>query len=106
VIGLARPVSEIGGQPLPGLASFCLMMYQRYILCVYKAMLKYIFYIHLHPYICYMETPKPNKHLQLNIKASKEEKELAEKVATARGLSISGLVRLLILDEARRLGIS
>ncbi|HEX8427169.1 hypothetical protein [Hymenobacter sp.] len=53
-----------------------------------------------------METPKPNKHLQLNIKASKEEKELAEKVATARGLSISGLVRLLILDEARRLGIS
>lgn len=43
---------------------------------------------------------------QLNIKVSAEEKELAEKVAKARGLKTSGLVRMLILDEARRLGIS
>jgi hypothetical protein len=42
---------------------------------------------------------------QLNIKVSAEEKELAEKVAKARGLKTSGLVRMLILDEARRLGI-
>lgn len=43
---------------------------------------------------------------QLNIKVSVDEKELTEKVAKARGLSASGLVRMLILDEARRLGIS
>ena len=43
---------------------------------------------------------------QLNIKLSVDEKELTEKVAKARGLSISGLVRMLVLDEARRLSIS
>jgi antitoxin component of RelBE/YafQ-DinJ toxin-antitoxin module len=42
---------------------------------------------------------------QLNIKVSEEEKEMAEKVAKARGLNTSGLVRLLLWDEARRLGI-
>ena len=43
---------------------------------------------------------------QLNIKVSAEEKELTDKIAKARGLNTSGLVRMLIHDEARRLGIS
>jgi len=52
------------------------------------------------------KTPAPSERPpQLNIKVSAEEKEMADKVAKARGLNTSGLVRLLIWDEARRLGI-
>lgn len=43
---------------------------------------------------------------QMGLEVTVEEKELAEKVADARGLNFSALVRLLIKDEARRLGIS
>jgi uncharacterized protein (DUF1778 family) len=53
-----------------------------------------------------MENPKATRERQLNIKASDAEKALLEKVAKARGLSSSALVRMLIADEARRLGIS
>lgn len=42
---------------------------------------------------------------QLNLALDAEEKELVEKVAKARGVSVSALVRLLAFDEARRLGI-
>ncbi|HEX8427577.1 hypothetical protein [Hymenobacter sp.] len=42
---------------------------------------------------------------QLNIKLSAEEKKLAEEVAKKHGLNTSGLVRMLVMAEARRLGI-
>ena len=42
---------------------------------------------------------------QVGLEVTVEEKELAEKVAKERGLGFSALVRLLIKDEARRLGI-
>jgi hypothetical protein len=53
-----------------------------------------------------MAKGKENRELQLNIKANQPEKELLEKVAQARGLSNSMLIRMLVADEARRLGIS
>ncbi|SFP79101.1 hypothetical protein [Hymenobacter arizonensis] len=37
---------------------------------------------------------------------SKEQKELFDRVAKERGVATASLVRMLILDEARRLGIS
>ncbi len=40
------------------------------------------------------------------MKVSPAEKAMLEKVADARGLSSSALVRMLVTDEARRLGIS
>jgi len=43
---------------------------------------------------------------QINIKLNSEEKKLFEVVAKKHGLNVSGLVRMLILAEARRLGIS
>jgi uncharacterized protein (DUF1778 family) len=52
-----------------------------------------------------MKNPKQNRDLQLNIKATKAEKDMLEAVAKARGLSSSMLVRMLVADEARRLGI-
>jgi len=42
---------------------------------------------------------------QVGLEVTAEEKQLAEKVAKERGLGFSALVRLLIRDEARRLGI-
>jgi post-segregation antitoxin (ccd killing protein) len=42
---------------------------------------------------------------QVGLEVTVEEKELAEKVAKERGLGFSALVRLLIKDEARRLGL-
>jgi len=53
-----------------------------------------------------MAKEKENRELQVNIKANQQEKDLLEAVAKARGLSNSMLVRMLIADEARRLGIS
>jgi len=47
---------------------------------------------------------KPRKP-QMNVTAKAEEIALAERVAEKRGLSLSALVRLLVLDEARRLGM-
>jgi uncharacterized protein (DUF1778 family) len=52
-----------------------------------------------------MDKPKATRERQLNIKANDDEKALLEKVAKTRGLSSSGLVRMLVADEARRLGI-
>jgi antitoxin component of RelBE/YafQ-DinJ toxin-antitoxin module len=43
---------------------------------------------------------------QIALEVSADEKDLAEKVAKERGLGLSALIRLLIKDEARRLGIS
>lgn len=43
---------------------------------------------------------------QIGLEVSVEEREVAEKVASERGLGLSALIRLLIKDEARRLGIS
>ncbi len=50
--------------------------------------------------------PTGSRGPQLNVKLGEDEKRIAEEVAKARGLNTSGLVRMLILDEARRLGIS
>lgn len=43
---------------------------------------------------------------QINIKLSIDEKALFQKVAKTRGLKVSALARLLMHDEARRLGVS
>ena len=48
---------------------------------------------------------KPAREAQINLALKKEEKDLAERVAAKRGLKVSALVRMLILDEARRLGV-
>jgi uncharacterized protein (DUF1778 family) len=53
-----------------------------------------------------MDKAKATRERQLNIKANDDEKALLEKVAKTRGLSSSALVRMLVADEARRLGIS
>jgi hypothetical protein len=37
--------------------------------------------------------------------ASKEQKELFDRVAEKRGVATAALVRMLLLDEARRLGV-
>lgn len=42
---------------------------------------------------------------QLNLSVEEGEKELTEAVAKKRGVSVSALVRLLVHDEARRLGM-
>lgn len=52
-----------------------------------------------------IETPAA-KQPQINIKLEAWEKKLFEDVAKARGNSgVSALLRLLVVDEARRLGI-
>jgi hypothetical protein len=51
------------------------------------------------------EEKKARKPL-LSIEVESDEKALFQKVAKARGLSLSALARTLMLDEARRLGIS
>jgi|GEM_PF-2778470 len=58
-------------------------------------------------YICRMKKEKAERtgKKQIGLEVTAAEKELAEKVAEARGLGLSALVRLLIKDEARRLGI-
>ncbi len=43
---------------------------------------------------------------QVNLALEAEEKTLIERVAKERGLNVTGLIRLLVRDEARRLGIS
>lgn len=48
---------------------------------------------------------KASRKPQMNITVKPEERELIERVAAKRGLSVSALVRMLTLDEARRLGV-
>lgn len=54
-----------------------------------------------------MKTPadKPARKPQVSLAIKPEEKELMERVAAKRGVSVSALIRLLTLDEARRLGV-
>ncbi|WP_227609127.1 hypothetical protein [Hymenobacter translucens] len=51
------------------------------------------------------EEKKPRKPM-LTIEVDAEEKALFQRVAKARGLSVSALARTLMLDEARRLSVS
>jgi hypothetical protein len=62
------------------------------------------------PYLCSMKTStdssKPARKPQVNLQLEAEEKELFEKVAKAKGnVGVSALLRLLVVEEARRLGI-
>ena len=50
------------------------------------------------------KTAKPCKP-QLNLALDAEGKDFIEKVAKTRRLSITGLIRTLIFDEGRRLGM-
>jgi hypothetical protein len=58
-------------------------------------------------YICSMRAEKQEAtgRKQLSVVLEAVELETAKKVAKKRGVSTSSLVRMLILDEARRLGI-
>jgi hypothetical protein len=47
---------------------------------------------------------KPRKP-QLNLALEAEDKDFIEKVAKARRLTVTGLVRMLVFDEGRRLGM-
>lgn len=48
---------------------------------------------------------KPARKPQLNITATVEELSIIERLAKRQGLTISGLLRMLALNEARRQGI-
>ncbi|WP_157887114.1 hypothetical protein [Hymenobacter sp. PAMC 26628] len=55
-----------------------------------------------------MKSPKetPIRKPQINFGLEEEEKDIFEQVAKARGnIGVSALIRLLVMDEARRLGI-
>jgi uncharacterized protein (DUF1778 family) len=52
-----------------------------------------------------MRNPEKPRKPQINVEVTTEEKTLIEKVAAARGLKASTLLRTLALDEARRLAI-
>ena len=53
-----------------------------------------------------MEKPEKARKPQVNLSLEAGEKELFEIVAKARGNNgVSALLRLLVVDEARRLGI-
>lgn len=60
-------------------------------------------------YICSMKTPDsklPRKPL-LSIECENEDQKAHfGRIAKARGVSMAALVRLLLLDEGRRLGVS
>jgi hypothetical protein len=63
-------------------------------------------------YICGMSKEEEKKARaatrkpQLNLEVEEGDKELFGKVAKSRGVSVAALIRLLVFDEARRLGIS
>ena len=58
-------------------------------------------------YICPMsDDEKRIRKPQIGIEVESDEKALFQRVAKARRLTLSALTRLLLLDEARRLGIS
>jgi len=71
----------------------------------------YIFVVLKHLDTAYMKTPdtsadKPARKPQVNLQLEAWEKKLFEDVAVARGnVGVSALLRLLVVDEARRLGI-
>lgn len=52
-----------------------------------------------------MAKQKVVRELLFTMKMNEPEKNTLEKVAKARGLTSSSLVRMLVADEARRLGI-
>lgn len=52
-----------------------------------------------------MENRVPARKPQITVALEADEKALIERVAAARGISVSALVKLLCFDEARRLGI-
>jgi hypothetical protein len=60
-------------------------------------------------YLCVMRVDKKDaspRKPQINLGLTEEEKEIFEQVAVARGnIGVSALIRLLVTDEARRLGI-
>jgi hypothetical protein len=58
-------------------------------------------------YICSVRAEKQEAtgKKQLSVVLEAAELETAKKVAKKRGVSTSSLVRMLILDEARRLGV-
>lgn len=53
-----------------------------------------------------MAKQKVIRELLFTMKMNESEKETLEKVAQVRGLSNSMLIRMLVADEARRLGIA
>ncbi|WP_233635647.1 plasmid mobilization protein [Hymenobacter setariae] len=54
-----------------------------------------------------MKEPKAaRRNPQVSIALAPEDKKFIEKVAKARGLSMSALLRTLAYDEGRRLGIA
>ena len=56
-----------------------------------------------------MKTPvsKPSRRPLLSVECdSEEQREYFGRIAKARGVSVAALVRLLLLDEGRRLGIT
>lgn len=55
-----------------------------------------------------MENDKDKKGRapQVNIRIKEDERETAEAVAKAHGLNLSALFRMLVMAEARRLGLS
>jgi len=50
------------------------------------------------------KSDKPRKP-QLNLALHASDKDFIEKVAKARRLSVTGLIRTLVFDEGRRLGM-
>ena len=52
-----------------------------------------------------MKQPEKPRKPQINVEVTTEEKALVERVALARGMKSATLLRSLMLDEARRLGI-
>ena len=46
-----------------------------------------------------------NRKPQINLEVEKGDKALFERVAKKRGVKVAALIRLLVLDEARRLGV-
>jgi hypothetical protein len=62
-------------------------------------------------YLCSMSSTEERKvraasrKPQLNLELHPGEKELFERIAKKRGVKVAALIRLLVLDEGRRLGI-
>ncbi|MGI4873241.1 MAG: hypothetical protein ACRYFX_18930 [Janthinobacterium lividum] len=52
-----------------------------------------------------MKSPDNARKPQINLALEPEDKEFIERVAKARGLSTTALLRTLAYDEGRRLGI-
>jgi hypothetical protein len=105
---------------LPGVASFAYygrglfsLNMTKIIVChvkhrIFTCFLERLFIVYDKYYLCLMksEDAKPKRKPLLSIECeSKEQKELFNRIAKRRGVTTAALVRLLLLDEARRLGI-